>query len=261
MRRYVLLLGLATLLVVGAAGIADAAGGEGPISILMPETELSVNDGFIPKALSKSEPTPVSFLASGEIKELDGSHPPALRELTMEFEKTIGFHVDGIPACPRRLLGETTETAAARKACRSALIGEGEVIVQVAYPETEMPVLHSKLLVFKGGESDGTTTLLIHAYLANPISSAIVVPVTVAKHRSGPFGTRAIAKVPQIAGGGGSITGFDLRIFRSVGVAGGRVNPISASCPEGKLRVLSLGTFEDGTKMQTEVIRACTAKG
>jgi hypothetical protein len=258
MRRFVMLLGLVTLLVVGAAGVAVAAGGEGPISILLPETELSMNDGFTPKALSKSELTPVSLVASGAIKELDGSHPPALRELTMEFDEAIGFHADGIPSCGRRVLGETTETMAARKTCRSALIGEGKMTVQVAYPENTPINVFSKLLVFKGGESEGTTTLLIHAYFANPISSSIVIPVTVEKHRSGPFGTLAVAKIPQIADGAGSITKFDLRIVKSVGVAGGRVSPISASCPNGKLRVLSLGKFEDGSKLQTEVIRACT---
>jgi hypothetical protein len=179
----------------------------------------------------------------------------------MEFDEAIGFHTDGIPSCGRRLLGKDTKTTAARMACRSALIGEGEATVNVAYPENTPIHVFSKLLVFKGGESDGKTTVLVHAYFSNPISSSIVIPVTVARHRSGPFGTRAVARIPQLADGAGSMTKFDLRIFKSVGPAGGRVNPISASCPDGTLRVLSFGKFEDGTKVQTEVARACTAKG
>jgi hypothetical protein len=74
------------------------------------------------------------------------------------------------------------------------------------------------------------------------------------------FGTRAIAKIPQIAGGWGSIAKFDFRISRDVDVEGGRVNPISAACPDGELRVLNFGKFEDGERAETEVVRACTAE-
>jgi hypothetical protein len=58
----------------------------------------------------------------------------------------------------------------------------------------------------------------------------------------------------------GSITKFDFRISRDVEVEGGRVDPISATCPDGELRALNRGEFEDGTKAETEVIRACTAE-
>jgi hypothetical protein len=39
------------------------------------------------------------------------------------------------------------------------------------------------------------------------------------------------------------------------------INPISATCTDGKLKVHVLGKFEDGTKAETEVIRTCTPKG
>ena len=133
--------------------------------------------------------------------------------------------------------------------------------MNVAFAENTPINVPSRLLVFKGGESDGTTTLLIHSYFANPISSSIVIPVTIANHRRGPFGTRAVAKVPQIAGGAGSIVGFDFRIFKSVEIDGGRLNPISAICRDGHLQVLDFGKFEDGSKLQTGVTRACTARG
>ena len=36
---------------------------------------------------------------------------------------------------------------------------------------------------------------------------------------------------------------------------------ISSTCQDGKLKVHVEGKFEDGTKAQTEIIRACTPKG
>jgi hypothetical protein len=262
MRRHVaMVLVLATLAVGGTVGNAAGAGGEAPVTIPIPSAEFPVDVGFGPTALPKTVQTPISLTAQGEISEFDGSHPPALRELTMEFDKAIEMHTAGIPSCRRGHLGGPTDTEAALKACRSALIGEGELTVQVAYPETDPVDVPSRLLVFKGGERDGKTTLFIHAYLSNPVSAAIVIPVTIARHPSRLFRTRAIAKIPQIADGYGSITKFDFRISSEVEVEGRRVNPISATCPDGELRVFNLGKFEDGTKSETEVIRACTAKG
>jgi hypothetical protein len=261
MRGHVaMVLALATLALVGPAGNAAAAEGEAPVTIPIPSVELPVNVGFSPKALSKTVQTPISLTAQGEISEFDGSHPPALRELTMEFEKAVEIHAAGIPSCRRDRLGGTTDTVATLRACRSALIGEGEVTVQVAYPEQNPVNVRSKILVFKGGERDGKTTLFLHAYLSNPVYAAIVIPVTISRHANGMFGTRAIAKIPQIAGGWGSIAKFDFGISRDVDVEGGRVNPISATCPDGELRVLNFGKFEDGERAETEVVRACTAE-
>ena len=132
--------------------------------------------------------------------------------------------------------------------------------MQVAFDEQNPINVPSKLLVFKGGERDGKTTLLIHAYFPNPIFAAIVTRVTIAKHPNGGFAARAVAKIPQIAGGAGSITKFDFEIFRQVEVGGKRYNPISAACADGELRVHVLGEFEDGERSETEVIRACTAR-
>ena len=50
-------------------------------------------------------------------------------------------------------------------------------------------------------------------------------------------------------------TQFDA--FKSVG----GVNPISAVCTDGKLKVHAEAKFEDGTKAGTEIVRACTPKG
>jgi hypothetical protein len=257
MRKHVLIvLALGALVAVSAVGIATAAGGETPVTVKVGNLELTANGGFSPKALSKTKQTPIELKASGEVKEADGSHPPAIREVILEADKNGEVHLKGIPTCKSGQL-QATDTTAAKKACKSALIGEGEATAQVAFAEQKPINVEAKLLLFNGGEKGGKITWYAHAFFSNPISGAIVTTVTITKHKHGRFGTLAVAKIPQITGGSGSITKFNLSIKKSV--AG--KNPISSKCTDGKLKVHVLGKFEDGTKAETEIIRPCTPKG
>jgi hypothetical protein len=257
MRKHVLMvLALGALIAVSVVGIATAAGGETPVTVKVGELELTANGGFSPTALSKTKQTPIELKASGEVKEANGSHPPAVREVVLEADKAGEVHLKGIPTCTSGKL-QATETSAALKACKSALIGEGQATAQVEFAEQKPINVQSKILVFNGGEKGGKGTMFIHAYFSQPISGAIVTTVTITKHKHGRFGTLAVAKIPQITGGAGSITKFNLNIKKSVM---GK-NPISSKCEDGKLKVHVLGKFEDGTKAETEIIRACTPKG
>jgi hypothetical protein len=257
MRKNVLIvLALGALIAVSAVGIATAAGGETPVTVKVGNLELTANGGFSPTALSKTKSTPIELKASGEVKEADGSHPPAIREVILEADKAGEVHLKGIPTCKSGQL-QATETKVAEKNCGPALIGTGEATAQVALPEQRPINVNSKILVFNGGEKGGKATMFIHAFFSEPVSGAIVTTVTITKHKNGRFGTLAVAKIPQITGGHGSITKFNLKIKKNV--AG--KNPISSKCEDGKLKVHVLGKFEDGTKAETEIIRACTPKG
>lgn len=258
MRGYMtIVVGVAMLVLLAVAGIAGAAEGEGPVTVPIPTTELKVDAGFSPRTLPRTEWTPISLDAKGEVEDRVFGTPPPLRELSAEFDRSIKFHLEGIPSCRRRRLETATDTAAL-KACRSALIGEGGLTVQVSMPEQNPVNLRSKLLVFKGGEADGKTTLFLHTYFSlAPIVGAVVIPMTIARHADGRFGTRAVARIPQLGGGWGALTKFDLEIFRNVEVDGKRHNPISARCADGQLRILDRGTFEGGERVYREVIRTC----
>lgn len=255
--RIFLVMGiLAALTALTVVGIAGAAGGNTPVTVKVGNLELTANGGFAPKALSKTKQTPIELTAEGEVKEADGSHPPAAREIIIEGDKNAEVHVKGIPTCKSGQL-QATDTAAALKACKPALIGEGQTTAQVAFAEQKPIDVPSKLLLFNGGERGGKITWYVHAFFSNPISGAIVSTVTITKHKNGPFGTLTVTKIPQITGGSGSIISFNLKIKKSV--AG--VNPISAKCANGKLKVHVEAKFEDGTKTETEIVRPCTPKG
>jgi hypothetical protein len=261
LRRRIALIGAAGVLaMLTIVAVSVAAGGETPVTVKVGELELTANGGFTPTALSKTKQTPIELKASGEVKEANGSHPPAAREIIIEGDKNAEVHVKGIPTCTSGQL-QATSTGAALAACKSALIGEGETTAQVAFAEQKPISVPSKLLLFNGGEKGGKITWYVHAYFSNPISGAIVTTVTITKHPNGAFGTLAVAKIPQITGGSGSIVSFNLNIKKSVKVGAKTINPISAKCVGGKLKVHVLAKFEDGTKAETEVIRPCTAKG
>jgi hypothetical protein len=256
MRKHVLIvLALGALVAVSAVGIATAAGGEGPVTVKVGNLEVTADGGFKPTAISKTKQTPIELEAAGKVKEADGSHPPAVRELLIEGDKNAEIHVKGIPTCKSGEI-QATDTETALKNCGSALIGEGVTTAQVAFAEQKPVNVNAKLLLFNGGEKGGKITWFAHAFFSQPISGAIVTTVTITKHKNGRFGTLALAKIPQITGGSGSIISFDLKIKRKV--AG--VNPISAKCSDGKLKVHVQAKFEDGTKAETEIIRACTGK-
>ena len=261
MRKYLLATcAVVALVAVTAVGIAGAAGGEGPVVVVVGELEITADGGFAPKTLSRTMQTPISIQASGEVQMRDGGHPPAAREIIVEADKAGEAHTKGIPVCKAGRL-QATSTATALKNCKRSLIGEGTAVAQVAFAEQRPINVSSKVLLFNGPEKGGKLTWYAHAYFANPISGAIVTTAEITKIHHGRFGTLAVIKIPQLVGGAGSGISFNLEIFKSVKVGNKTINPISATCPDGKLKVHILGKFEDGTKAETEFIRACTPKG
>lgn len=261
MRRYAMLvLAAGALVAVSAVGIAGAAGGEAPVTVKIGELELTSQIGFRPKVASRTRQTPIAITSSGEVRETDGGHPPAPRELILEADKDGEVHTKGIPTCRAAQL-QATDTQAALRACRPALIGEGKAVAQVAFAEQRPIDVVSKLLLFNGGERHGKTVWYAHVYFSDPVSGAIVSTVTISKIHHGRFGTMVVVKIPQIAGGAGSGISFKLEIFRFVKVGGRRLNPISARCADGKAKFHVEAKFEDGTRAESELIRACTGRG
>jgi hypothetical protein len=249
----VVALGLIVLLATTAVGIAGAAR-QDKATAKVGTLELTVDGSFGPKVRRAPRQTPIRLDLTGEVREAPGapeSHPPAIRELLLE-SADLQVHTRGIPACrPGQL--QATEARVAEKVCRPALIGAGTATAQVKFAEQSPIDVKARALVFNGGTKGGKTTVLVHTYFPNPISGAIVTTVTVTGLEGGHLGTLAVAKIPQITGGYGSITALHLTIDRKV--AGG--NPVSATCEGGRVRAYVVGKFEDGTRATTEIVRPC----
>jgi hypothetical protein len=249
MRKYLMLTtALIGLIAVSVAGIASAA--NGPVTVEAGNLKVTVNGTFSPSKLPKKKLAPIGLTASGKIATKDGTHPPALKEVVLETDKNGAINVKGIPTCKSGQL-QSRDTSAAEKACPKAIIGTGTTTAEVEFPEQKPIDVNSKLLVFNGGTSGGTTTLFIHAYFAAPVSGAIVTTVKIKKVHNGRYGLKSVATIPKIAGGSGSVTSFNLTIKKSSHV-------LSAKCPDGKLQAHATSIFSDGTKAAATIIRTCT---
>jgi hypothetical protein len=250
---------LGAALALTAAGFASAAG-EGPVTVRVGNIEVTADGGFTPKALSKKKAEPIALRVEGAIGTTDGTHPPAVKEVIIEGDKNAVVDTKGLPTCKAGKL-QSRDTKAAEAVCGPAIIGRGTTNVEVAFPEQRPIPTQSKLLLFNGGTSGGTTTWYVHAYITVPIPAAIVTTVKIKKHHNGRFGTLSVASIPKIAGGSGSVTAFSLLIDKTVKYKGKSYHPIEAKCTDGKLQVHAEAKFVDGTKAATEVIRSCTPKG
>jgi hypothetical protein len=249
MRRYLSL--AVAVCVAGMLVVAGIASAEKPVRVVQGNIETIFNGGFAPKKLPKSKPTPISFNISAQINTLDGTHPPALKEFLLEGDKHVSIDVKGIPTCKSSKL-QSTDTAAARKACGDALIGSGKTDVEIAFPEQNPIPVTSDLLAFNGGFKGGVTTLFVHAYITVPTPAAIVTTVKIKKIHNGRYGLGSVATIPKIAGGSGSVTSFSLTIQKGI---------LFATCPDGHLQARGAAVFSDGNRLKGGVVRACTPKG
>lgn len=251
---------VAALAVFGALLVAGIAGAEKPVVVKAGNLELTFNGGFTPKALSKTRPTPIALNVSGKIATLDGTHPPALREFFLQTDKNGAVHVKGYPTCKSGQL-QSQDTSHAEAICRTAILGFGTTDVEIAFPEQKPIPVHSKLILFNGGEKGGVITFFIHAYITVPTPAAIVTTVKIKHIHKGRFGTESIASVPKIAGGSGSVTAFSLTVNKKFTYKGRKVSVLTLKCPDGKIQAHGTAVFSDGTKASAEVIRTCTPKG
>jgi hypothetical protein len=251
MRKYLMLtMALGALIAVSVAGIA-MAGNSTPVTVKAGNLEVTYNGQFTPSTLPKKKLAPISLSASGSIKTLDGTHPPALKEVILETDKNGAINTKGIPVCTAGKL-QARDTKAAEKVCGKSIIGTGQTKVEVQFPEQRPVIVDSKLLVINGGTSGGKTTLFIHAYFSAPVTGAIVTTVKIKKVHNGRYGLKSVASIPKIANGAGSVLSFNLTINKK-GV-------LTAKCPDGKLQAKATGIFADGTKATGAIVRTCKGK-
>lgn len=258
MRRYMILsTALGALIAIAVAGFATAA--NKPVKVRAGNIEMTFNGGFSPKKLPKKRFDPIALSASGRIRTLDGTHPPALRKFVLLTDRNGAIDVTGYPKCRSGQL-QSRDTKSALRVCGKALIGRGKTDVQVQFAEQAPIPVKSDLLVINGGESKRTTTLFIHAYITVPTPAAIVTTVKIKKVRKGRYGVQSIATIPRIAGGAGSVTFFKLTVNKKFRHNGKRVSILSARCRDGKLQAFGTASFSDGTKASAGIVRPCTPK-
>jgi len=215
--------------------------------------------GISPTKLPKHKKVPVSARLNARLGTIDGSHPPALKRVVANFDRTIQVNARGLPACRRNAL-ENRTTKAAKLACRNSIVGSGKGEVEVEFPDQAPFTAKSPVTLFNGGVRRGTTLLLIHAYLAVPAPTSVVVPVKITRIRRGRYGIHADARIPRIAGGFGSVTHFQFIINRRFTFKRKKRSYLTASCPTGRYFAKARVLTTDGTSLRVTHVFPCTPR-
>jgi hypothetical protein len=198
---------------------------------------LRVNGGVGPKRLPRKRLAPITLRASGSLASVDGSHPPATKTVTVDFDKHGTINARGLAVCRH---GKTT--------------------VEVAFPEQPPFSSTGPLELFNGGVHHGVTTMYIHAYVSVPTPTAIVTVVKIKHEHKGPYGTRAVARIPKIAGGSGSLTKFNFVIHRIFRRHGRRQSYLLARCANGRFRAHAVLQTDNGQRISGSILRRCKAR-
>lgn len=248
-----------SLPLTGAVCVGIAAAAK-PTVIRAGNLVVKLNGGVAPKRLPKKKMAPISLRVSGNISTSDGTHPPAAKVVIADFDKHGTVNARGLATCRSGQL-QSRSTAAAKGACRRAIVGSGKTTVRVAFPEQAPFYATGPLVLFNGGVRGGVTTMYIHAYVSVPAPTAIVTRVKIKQIRKGRYGTRAVARIPRIAGGSGSVTRFAMKIQRSFKFKGKRRGYLTARCANGRFFARGDVVFAAGPRIAGTVVRTCRSRG
>jgi hypothetical protein len=257
MRKYLIcamVIGAGFALIVVASALAK------PHVIRAGNLFLRDDGGIFPSRLPRHSQIPISARIDAEIGTTDGSHPPAVKTLNIDFDKSIQVNAKGLPICSGDQL-VARSTVAAKKACPDAIVGSGEGKVEVAFPEQEPIVAKGPILLFNGGVHSDTTLLFIHTYVNVPAPTAVIATVKITRVHRGHYGTHTVSEVPAIAGGSGSVIKFKLTIGRKFTYKGKRESYLTASCPTGHYYTEGDILFAGGDTLKGTHILPCTPIG
>jgi hypothetical protein len=249
MRKWIAVAGLAAL------GVFLAASPAGGAMVRVGTLVLTADGSFEPRALPRNQRVPIDFQGHADIRETDGSVPPPLQHVKVEFDRDGHVTTEGLPTCaPQRLEGTTPSQAQSR--CRNAIVGTGHVGAAVAVPGLKRVELRSPLTLFNGPKQNGNPTVIAHAWALFPLPETYVV-VAPLERRRGTFGYRSSFDIPPIAGGYGSLTHADLDLGRRFRVGGAERSYVSARCSDGILQTQGYFSFAGGVVIYGSVFKAC----
>ena len=220
---------------------------------------LHADGEFAPRLLPRHRFAPIHFQGYGQIKETNGSVPPPLEHVKIDFDRDGRLTTAGLAVCPLpRLEGATT--AQARQRCGSAIVGTGHIEAAVTLAGLARIDLRVPLTLFNGPRRDGHPIVLGHARAPFPISETYVIVAPIERIHGGIYGYRSEFDIPPIAGGFGSLTRIDAKIGRRYRFHGRERSYVSARCSDYVLQTRGYFSFADGTVIYGSAFKACTPR-
>jgi hypothetical protein len=252
MRRWIGIAGIGLLPILIAVNLAPAS------TVRVGNLVLRADGGFEPRLLPKRAFAPIRFQGFGEVKTTDGSQPPPVTHIELDFDRDGRLTTAGLPACrPGEL--ESASPSEARGRCRGAIVGVGSIAADVPLAQGGRLELTSKLTLFNGPRQGDDPTVILHAQAPAPVSEtyAVVIPI---ERRHGAWAYHTEFDVPPIAGGSGSLTYIEAKIGRRWRSGGGERSYVSARCSDYILQTQGYFSFADGNVIYGSVFKACRPK-
>ena len=206
---------------------------------------LDAEGGFAPKALPKHKNAPIVTHGGGKLSTSSGELPPILDQFVLEFDKHGALDTTGLPVCTRGKL-VATDVAAARRACKGAIVGEGFGSAVVKFPEQGPIKVGSPITLFNGPKKGGDDTIIAHAHLDYPGPTTFIVPIVIEKIHKGVYGYRVVVKIPKIAGGYGHPIAGSAKVGKKWTFKGRKHSYINARCETGHFQVRGKFSFKEG---------------
>lgn len=212
-----------------------------------------------PEALPKNSLAPISFHGNDSVQTVDGSHVPSAQTVHLQIDRHFRIESTGLPSCTLGQI-EASSPSRAMNVCGPALIGKGRASAQAAFPEQAFINAKGVLLAFNGPIVRGYPEMLFYTYVDVPAPTALVVVAKLAKD-SGRYAYRVSATIPELVGGYGSLTGFELTLGRKWTYKGRQHSYLSAECPHGDFVDQFKVAFGDGTNLSGTLLNSCQSKG
>jgi hypothetical protein len=239
-------------LALGALGALAYAG----VAIGVPPTQ-TFSGSIHPSSLPKHRFAPVTAKVNLDVTSGDSNPPPKMLQATSVFDNQVKVNFKGLPTCqPSKL--ENTDQNAARKACRSSIIGIGFANAKVTFPDQAPIDAPAPVTLFNGPPQGGNPTIIIHAYTTVPAPTTFIVPGVL--HKIGGGKQSITFQVPPIAGGYGTLVHFDTSIGRKFKVHGHSVSYANAKCAKGSISLEGDFSYEDGTNNHTTFSAKCQGR-
>jgi hypothetical protein len=251
MRRRRLAIALAAAGALAALLAAAAGGARVRVGTLV----LKADGGFAPRTLPKRAYAPIDFEGHADITTTDGSMPPVLQQVRLEFDRDGRLDPVGLPICPPSRI-EAASPSRARSLCGGAIVASGHVAAKIAVPGQSPVEVRSPLTLFNGPRLDGDPSVVAHAQSSFPAVETYVLDVPI-ERRSGTYGYRLAFEVPPIAGGYGALTHLDATISRRFHAGGGERSYLSARCSDYILQTRGFFSFADGNVISGSVFKPC----
>ena len=206
-----------------------------------PELSGEVTSSVSPSRLPRHDGAPASLSVKGSFDYEEGSGPS---RLSIQLDRQLAIDAAGLPACKALLNG--VGVAAARRKCKSSLLGSGSVTLRAIYPESPPVYAHSPVLFFNGGGS----RLLMYMFTPGPVlGPASIVTAGIAKsHRLEVAFPRNWA--PIIA--------FAFRFGRTWQSGGKTRGFLTGRCTAGSLRNRVTVGLSDGQTTPAVLTQACS---